>query len=167
MCFVSKRLEAWERGHKTGWRLGWASGSGQYFHFPRHCSAGEQHPARVRRYLLPIQVSQPVSMATLLSHLIGLYSDSTHTPPHKSRNCTVTLLSVILSHAANSFLHRHDEAFSTEPLKNTGKGAPLGFYHVQNVSVESSERNKVLRRKLNWSRVVLSEVFHQASCVYR
>ncbi|MEQ2275830.1 Kinesin-like protein kif1b, partial [Xenotaenia resolanae] len=31
-----------------------------------------------------------------------------------------------------NFLHRHDEAFSTEPLKNTGKGAPLGFYHVQN-----------------------------------
>lgn len=34
----------------------------------------------------------------------------------------------------NSFLHRHDEAFSTEPIKNTGKGPPLGFYHVQNVS---------------------------------
>lgn len=33
-----------------------------------------------------------------------------------------------------SFLHRHDEAFSTEPVKNTGKGTPLGFYHVQNVS---------------------------------
>lgn len=32
-----------------------------------------------------------------------------------------------------SFLHRHDEAFSTEPVKNTGKGTPLGFYHVQNV----------------------------------
>lgn len=33
-----------------------------------------------------------------------------------------------------SFIHRHDEAFSTEPLKNTGRGPPLGFYHVQNVS---------------------------------
>lgn len=33
-----------------------------------------------------------------------------------------------------SFLHRHDEAFSTEPVKNTGKGNPPGFYHVQNVS---------------------------------
>ena len=32
-----------------------------------------------------------------------------------------------------NFLHRHDEAFSTEPLKNTGKSPPLGFYHVQNV----------------------------------
>lgn len=36
-----------------------------------------------------------------------------------------------------SFLHRHDEAFSTEPLKNAGKGAPLGFYHVQNVGAET------------------------------
>ncbi|XP_077588180.1 kinesin-like protein KIF1B isoform X16 [Stigmatopora nigra] len=38
-----------------------------------------------------------------------------------------------------NFLHRHDEAFSTEPLKNTGKGTPLGFYHVQNISVEVTE----------------------------
>uniref|UniRef100_A0A672ID69 plus-end-directed kinesin ATPase n=1 Tax=Salarias fasciatus TaxID=181472 RepID=A0A672ID69_SALFA len=38
-----------------------------------------------------------------------------------------------------NFLHRHDEAFSTEPLKNTGKGSPLGFYHVQNISVEVTE----------------------------
>uniref|UniRef100_A0A8C8RGN7 KIF1A n=1 Tax=Pelusios castaneus TaxID=367368 RepID=A0A8C8RGN7_9SAUR len=35
-----------------------------------------------------------------------------------------------------NFIHRHDEAFSTEPLKNTGRGPPLGFYHVQNVAVE-------------------------------
>ncbi|KAK3720237.1 hypothetical protein RRG08_007860 [Elysia crispata] len=35
-----------------------------------------------------------------------------------------------------NFLHRHDEAFSTEPLKNTGKGPPLGFYHVQNFTVK-------------------------------
>ncbi|CAG2064997.1 unnamed protein product, partial [Timema podura] len=34
-----------------------------------------------------------------------------------------------------NFLHRHDEAFSTEPVKNTGKGTPLGFYHVQNITV--------------------------------
>ncbi|XP_041378535.1 kinesin-like protein unc-104 isoform X3 [Gigantopelta aegis] len=34
-----------------------------------------------------------------------------------------------------NFLHRHDEAFSTEPLRNTGKGPPLGFYHVQNFTV--------------------------------
>ncbi|XP_068190767.1 kinesin-like protein KIF1B isoform X4 [Antennarius striatus] len=38
-----------------------------------------------------------------------------------------------------NFLHRHDEAFSTEPLKNMGKGAPLGFYHVQNITVEVTE----------------------------
>lgn len=34
-----------------------------------------------------------------------------------------------------SFLHRHDDAFSTEPVKNCGKGTPVGFYHVQNVSI--------------------------------
>ncbi|XP_063064962.1 kinesin-like protein KIF1B isoform X7 [Engraulis encrasicolus] len=38
-----------------------------------------------------------------------------------------------------NFLHRHDEAFSTEPLKNTGRGTPLGFFHVQNISVEVTE----------------------------
>ncbi|XP_038677281.1 kinesin-like protein KIF1B isoform X3 [Scyliorhinus canicula] len=38
-----------------------------------------------------------------------------------------------------NFLHRHDEAFSTEPLKNSGRGTPLGFYHVQNVAVEVTE----------------------------
>ncbi|XP_035239466.1 kinesin-like protein KIF1B isoform X5 [Anguilla anguilla] len=38
-----------------------------------------------------------------------------------------------------NFLHRHDEAFSTEPLKNAGKGSPLGFYHVQNIAVEVTE----------------------------
>nr|CAB3259092.1 kinesin-like protein KIF1B [Phallusia mammillata] len=39
-----------------------------------------------------------------------------------------------------NFLHRRDEAFSTEPLKNTGKGAPLGFYHVQNFCVKVTPR---------------------------
>ncbi|XP_067134761.1 kinesin-like protein unc-104 isoform X2 [Centruroides vittatus] len=34
-----------------------------------------------------------------------------------------------------NFLHRHDEAFSTEPLKNTVKGPPPGFFHVQNITV--------------------------------
>ena len=33
-----------------------------------------------------------------------------------------------------SFINRKDEAFSTEPIKNTGRGTPLNFYHVQNVS---------------------------------
>ncbi|KAG7261140.1 hypothetical protein CRUP_005288, partial [Coryphaenoides rupestris] len=54
---------------------------------------------------------------------------------------TVLQASAILPEYADifcqfNFMHRHDEAFSTEPLKNTGKGAPLGFYHVQNISVE-------------------------------
>ena len=30
-----------------------------------------------------------------------------------------------------NFINRKDEAFSTEPIKNTGKGTPLNFYHVQ------------------------------------
>ncbi|XP_032456660.1 kinesin-like protein unc-104 isoform X12 [Nasonia vitripennis] len=35
-----------------------------------------------------------------------------------------------------NFLHRHDiDTFSTEPVKNTGKGNPPGFYHVQNITV--------------------------------
>nr|XP_020041694.1 kinesin-like protein KIF1B isoform X5 [Castor canadensis] len=38
-----------------------------------------------------------------------------------------------------NFLHRHDEAFSTEPLKNNGRGSPLGFYHVQNIAVEVTQ----------------------------
>jgi kinesin family protein 1 len=36
-------------------------------------------------------------------------------------------------------LHRHDEAFSTEPVKNSGKGTPLGFYHVQNITVSTTK----------------------------
>lgn len=54
------------------------------------------------------------------------YLESQSSRSHITRSCSVL-----------SFLHRHDEAFSTEPLKNTGKGAPLGFYHVQNVSVHT------------------------------
>lgn len=37
-----------------------------------------------------------------------------------------------------NFLHRHDEAFSTDPIKNIGKGTPIGFYHVQNITVSVS-----------------------------
>ncbi|XP_043209374.1 kinesin-like protein unc-104 isoform X1 [Amphibalanus amphitrite] len=35
------------------------------------------------------------------------------------------------------FRHRDDEAFSTEPIKNSG-AAPIGFYHVQNITVTVS-----------------------------
>ncbi|XP_026747718.1 kinesin-like protein unc-104 isoform X1 [Trichoplusia ni] len=34
-----------------------------------------------------------------------------------------------------NFLHRNEDAFSTEPVKNSGKNTPLGFYHVQNITV--------------------------------
>lgn len=36
----------------------------------------------------------------------------------------------IISNEYYSFLHRRDEAFSTEPMKNTSK-TPLNFGHVQ------------------------------------
>lgn len=52
----------------------------------------------------------------------------------------------------SSFLHRHDEAFSTEPVKNTGKGTPLGFYHVQNVSAVFSYKFYLLfHNYFHWS----------------
>lgn len=41
----------------------------------------------------------------------------------------------------SSFLHRNEDAFSTEPVKNAGKNTPLGFYHVQNVSIHSKIYN--------------------------
>ncbi|XP_028968277.1 kinesin-like protein unc-104 [Galendromus occidentalis] len=34
-----------------------------------------------------------------------------------------------------NFLHRSDEAFSTEPLKNTARGPPPGFFYKQNITV--------------------------------
>jgi hypothetical protein len=34
-----------------------------------------------------------------------------------------------------NFMHRTNEAFSTEPIQNSGKGPPLGFFHIQNFSV--------------------------------
>lgn len=50
-------------------------------------------------------------------------------------------LSLYNGFTLSSFIHRHDEAFSTEPLKNTGRGPPLGFYHVQNVNTEQYSQN--------------------------
>lgn len=32
-----------------------------------------------------------------------------------------------------NFLHRKNEAFSTEPIENNTKNPPLGFFHIQNV----------------------------------
>ncbi|XP_054265654.1 kinesin-like protein unc-104 [Macrosteles quadrilineatus] len=67
-------------------------------------------------------------------------------PPHLAVNNEFTFRVTVLQAIGVSteyadifcqfnFLHRHDEAFSTEPVKNTGKGTPLGFYHVQNITV--------------------------------
>jgi hypothetical protein len=32
-----------------------------------------------------------------------------------------------------NFMHQNDEAFSTEPIPNTTKDPPLGFFHIQDV----------------------------------
>ncbi|KAF0296233.1 Kinesin-like protein unc-104 [Amphibalanus amphitrite] len=40
------------------------------------------------------------------------------------------------------FRHRDDEAFSTEPIKNSG-AAPIGFYHVQNVHYCDGEAGRL------------------------
>uniref|UniRef100_A0A1B6CXY8 PH domain-containing protein n=1 Tax=Clastoptera arizonana TaxID=38151 RepID=A0A1B6CXY8_9HEMI len=67
-------------------------------------------------------------------------------PPHLTLNNEFTFRVTVLQAVGVSteyadifcqfnFLHRHDEAFSTEPVKNTGKGNPLGFYHIQNITV--------------------------------
>ncbi|XP_037705106.1 kinesin-like protein KIF1A isoform X25 [Choloepus didactylus] len=69
------------------------------------------------------------------------------TPDHLCLGSTFTFRVTVLQASSISaeyadifcqfnFIHRHDEAFSTEPLKNTGRGPPLGFYHVQNIAVE-------------------------------
>ena len=42
---------------------------------------------------------------------------------------------IVLCYSVDSFVHRHDESFSTEPLKNCGQSSCLGFYHIQNVSL--------------------------------
>jgi kinesin family member 1 len=34
-----------------------------------------------------------------------------------------------------NFLNHHDEAFSTEPIRNASKATPLSFFHVQNITV--------------------------------
>ena len=34
-----------------------------------------------------------------------------------------------------NFMHRNDEAFSTEPLQNSGNDPPLGFFHIQYFTV--------------------------------
>lgn len=68
-------------------------------------------------------------LKTLLKMLLSMGSKRILMKPFNAR-----LMWVFVFFALLSFLHRHDEAFSTEPLKNNGRGSPLGFYHVQNVS---------------------------------
>ncbi|XP_053713789.1 kinesin-like protein KIF1A isoform X17 [Synchiropus splendidus] len=91
------------------------------------CAAGADEPE------LPLKASSNGQLEATLEHLkIGdLFTF----------RVTVLQASSISAEYADifcqfNFIHRHDEAFSTEPLKNTGRGPPLGFYHVQNIAVE-------------------------------
>ncbi|KAK6037473.1 hypothetical protein COOONC_25025 [Cooperia oncophora] len=64
-------------------------------------------------------------------------------PPHMREDeefCfrVVVLQAIDVSEQYSDFpSHRHDEAFSTEPLKNTGR-APLSFSHSQNLHIKMS-----------------------------
>ncbi|KAM8838491.1 kinesin-like protein KIF1A isoform 1-T1 [Synchiropus picturatus] len=98
------------------------------------CEAAQEPPVSpVKSSSLGLDLPLDLSLEKALSHLkIG----STFT-----FRVTVLQASSISAEYADifcqfNFIHRHDEAFSTEPLKNTGRGPPLGFYHVQNITVE-------------------------------
>ncbi|XP_061588261.1 kinesin-like protein KIF1A isoform X2 [Cololabis saira] len=97
------------------------------------CEALESPRSPVKSLSLGMDLPLELSPEKALSHLkIG----STFT-----FRVTVLQASSISAEYADifcqfNFIHRHDEAFSTEPLKNTGRGPPLGFYHVQNITVE-------------------------------
>uniref|UniRef100_A0AAV2JVA7 plus-end-directed kinesin ATPase n=1 Tax=Knipowitschia caucasica TaxID=637954 RepID=A0AAV2JVA7_KNICA len=98
------------------------------------CSADEEPPLSPAKTLgLGLDLPLDLSPEKALSHLkIG---------SRFTFRVTVLQASSISAEYADifcqfNFIHRHDEAFSTEPLKNTGRGPPLGFYHVQNITVE-------------------------------
>ncbi|XP_015784743.1 kinesin-like protein unc-104 isoform X3 [Tetranychus urticae] len=38
-----------------------------------------------------------------------------------------------------NFLHRRDEPFLTESIKNTGKGPPPGFFRIQNITIQVTQ----------------------------
>ena len=54
-----------------------------------------------------------------------------------------------------NFLHLSQEAFSTEPIKNTGSGPPPGFFRIQNITVKVTEAFKEYLR----TQPLLFEVF--------
>ncbi|KAM6963342.1 kinesin-like protein KIF1A [Aplochiton taeniatus] len=91
------------------------------------CGAGGEEPE------IPLKPSLEAPLEGALEHL-GVGNPFTF-------RVTVLQASSISAEYADifcqfNFIHRHDEAFSTEPLKNTGRGPPLGFYHVQNIAVD-------------------------------
>lgn len=63
-----------------------------------------------------------------------------------------------------SFLHRNEDAFSTEPVKNTGKNTPLGFYHVQNVcAVNNNLKSRILSLKNKSLKIFFFVLDHSSS----
>ncbi|XP_061776384.1 kinesin-like protein KIF1A isoform X5 [Nerophis ophidion] len=100
-----------------------------------NCEATPEPPESPVKSIVGLGLDVPLELSPekALSHL---QIDSTFT-----FRVTVLQASSISAEYADifcqfNFIHRHDEAFSTEPLKNTGRGPPLGFYHVQNITVE-------------------------------
>ena len=47
-----------------------------------------------------------------------------------------------------NFMHRNNEAYSTEPIQNSGKGPPLGFFHIQNV--HNLKNKKIYLKYINF-----------------
>jgi kinesin family protein 1 len=49
-----------------------------------------------------------------------------------------------------NFMHRNNEAFSTEPIQNSGKGPPLGFFHIQDVIIYFKYKNvKFIKKNIS------------------
>ncbi|XP_061422238.1 kinesin-like protein KIF1B isoform X11 [Lethenteron reissneri] len=82
-------------------------------------------PARVLRGALAERAGEHLALGSTFTFRVTVLQASGIPPEYADIFCQF------------NFLHCHDEAFSTEPLKNSGRGLPpLAFYHVQNIAVE-------------------------------
>jgi hypothetical protein len=117
---------------------------------PSHHSRGFWDCLWICWYLLPVQVS--FHSLYFGNQIFHTYIEA-HRPNDISCRSNLVLMSFLFLDlylcSCCSFLHRHDEAFSTEPLKNGGKSHPLGFYHVQNVRNTSTKDTTL--HKLYWN----------------
>lgn len=111
---------------RTRWRPVWTARSMQPWSTWR---LGTFLPSGSRSCKPPASLQNTLtSSASSSKRVIKMFSLRSFT--HMTVSIYITTCHVVIDF---SFIHRHDEAFSTEPLKNTGRGPPLGFYHVQNV----------------------------------